>query len=73
MCSRSFTLVKNLRRHMKNIHKLNMKSKQRSINNQKSKHKCSLCHLIFIERSSLRRHEKLKHDIYVTPNTKSFK
>jgi len=52
---------------MKNVHNLLVQTAKRSITNANSKHKCPLCKLIFVGRSSLRRHEKLKHKMYITP------
>lgn len=57
ICGSDFTLKQNLRRHMKIIHKLTI---ERYINKD-AEHKCYRCKHSFVNISSLRRHEKLKH------------
>lgn len=57
ICGSDFTLKQNLRRHMKIIHKLTI---ERYINKD-AQHKCYRCKHSFVNISSLRRHEKLKH------------
>lgn len=61
-CNKEFTLKKNLNRHLLSIHNL----KVLPIVKSKGKHKCLLCELFFVERSSLRRHERVKHKMNLT-------
>lgn len=72
-CDMKFSLLKNLKRHIENIHKLPVKRAKRRISTQESEHKCLVCHRAFIERSSLRRHEIIKHKAYITPSLKIVK
>ncbi|XP_022173624.1 uncharacterized protein LOC111036045 [Myzus persicae] len=66
-CNKDFTLRKNLKRHMKNIHNTALASISKSSTTTKeAKHKCPKCQLQFVERSSLRRHERLKHKMNIT-------
>ncbi|XP_025202319.1 uncharacterized protein LOC112599584 [Melanaphis sacchari] len=67
-CNNDFTLRKNLKRHMENVHKTNLESipKKSNKTTRESKHKCPICKLAFVERSSLRRHERIKHKINIT-------
>lgn len=65
VCCKEFSLGKNLKRHMVNVHKVPSISKP-NITTKESKHKCPLCKLAFVERSSLRRHERSKHQVNIT-------
>lgn len=69
ICNKDFTLKKNLKRHLKNIHKLIVKH----YINKNARHKCPKCEHSFVERSSLRRHERLKHKIEITPSLRKRK
>lgn len=66
VCCKDFSLVKNLKRHMVNVHKVTSISKPSITTTKEAKHKCPLCQLAFVERSSLRRHERLKHQVNIT-------
>lgn len=66
ICCKDFTHGKNLKRHLVNVHKVIFISKPKITITKESKHKCPLCQLAFVERSSLRRHERLKHQANVT-------
>lgn len=66
-CNKDFTLRKNLKRHVKNIHNTALADISKSnITTKEAKHKCPKCQLPFVERSSLRRHERLKHKMNIT-------
>lgn len=75
ICKSRISLKKDLKSHMKNVHdiiyKVNVEHTY-SIN-ENTKHKCPVCSLVFVERSSLRRHEKLKHNIIFTQTLRSKK
>lgn len=60
-CKKVFSLKKNLNRHMLKIHNFKVLP-----NAKKGNHKCPVCELCFVERSSLRRHERLKHQMNIT-------
>lgn len=64
ICMNKLTLKKDLKRHMKNVHdviyRLNV---EHTSTNENAKHKCLVCSVVFAGRSSLRRHEKFKHNI----------
>ncbi|XP_026823341.1 uncharacterized protein LOC113561238 isoform X1 [Rhopalosiphum maidis] len=71
ICNNDFSLRKNLKRHMENVHKTTLASTSKhsittSTTSKESKHKCPLCQLAFVERSSLRRHERIKHKVNIT-------
>jgi len=66
VCCKDFTLGKNLKRHLANVHKVTSILKHSITTTKESKHKCPLCQLAFVERSSLRRHERLKHQVNIT-------
>jgi len=56
---------------MENVHKTTLASTSKhsiatSTTSKESKHKCPLCQLAFVERSSLRRHERIKHKVNIT-------
>jgi len=75
MCNKDFTLRKNLNRHMKNIHNTIVTSISNSsiTTNKEAKHKCPKCQLLFVERSSLRRHERVKHKMNITASLRTKK
>lgn len=73
-CNKDFTLRKNLKRHMENVHKTTLASISNSITTTKeAKHKCPKCQLLFVERSSLRRHERAKHKMNITASLRTKK
>lgn len=53
---------------MKNLHGIIVKTAPRSKSNtHKSKYRCLECHSLFMNKSSLIRHRKKKHDLHTTP------
>jgi len=68
ICNKIISQLRNFNRHMKNIHGILVKTAPRSKSNtQKSKYRCLECHCVFIDKSSLTRHVKIKHDLHTTP------
>lgn len=73
-CNKDFTLKRNLKRHMQNIHNQSMKTDSKSSANKKeATNKCPACQLVFVERSSLRRHERIKHKMNITESLRKSK
>lgn len=73
-CIKYFTHKKNLKRHMQNLHNLSMKTDSKSRANKKeATNKCPVCQLVFVERSSLRRHERIKHKRNITESLRKSK
>jgi len=69
MCYKDFTLRRNLTRHIKNIHNKGLASISNDsvITGKEAIRKCPKCQLPFAGISSLRRHERSKHKMNITP------
>ncbi|XP_060872582.1 uncharacterized protein LOC132946549 [Metopolophium dirhodum] len=75
ICNKDFTLKKNLNRHMRNIHNTITAPISNNCNTttKKAIHKCPKCQSLFVERSSLRRHERVKHKMNITASLRTIK
>lgn len=67
ICKKNIIFKRNIVRHFKNVHNL---LTDNTVRRGDGNFKCPMCENQFAVRSSLRRHEKFKHKMIMTPSLK---